>query len=40
MPLSRRYSPEHPPGEECAFGLDYSPLIPVGVGIATGTLSI
>lgn len=40
MPLSRRYRPEHPPGESCSFGLDYSFIIPVGVGIEQGTLTI
>lgn len=40
MPISRRYSPEHPPGESCLFGLDFSPVIPPGVGIATGKLDI
>jgi hypothetical protein len=40
MPLSRRYTPEHPPGEECFFGLDYSFLIPPGVGIASATVEI
>lgn len=40
MPLSRRYTPEHPPGEGCNFGLDFSPLIPPGVGVASATLSI
>lgn len=40
MALSRRYTPEHPPGETCMFGLDYSFVIPPGVGIALGTLSI
>jgi hypothetical protein len=40
MPISRRYSPEHPPGESCLFGFDFSPLIPPGVGIASGTLDI
>lgn len=40
MPLSRRYSPEHPPGESCNYGLDYSFIIPPGVGIASGTLTI
>jgi hypothetical protein len=40
MPLSRRYTPEHPPGEACAFGLDFSFVIPPGVGIASGSLSI
>lgn len=40
MPLSRRYTPEHPPGEVCSFGLDYSFVIPVGVAIASGDLDI
>jgi len=40
MPISRRYSPEHPPGETCAFGLDYSFVVPVGVGVESGTLEI
>jgi hypothetical protein len=40
MPISRRYSPEHPPGESCSFGLDYSYVVPVGVGVESGTLSI
>jgi hypothetical protein len=40
MPLSRRYSPEKPPGESATFGMDYSFLIPPGVGIAAGSLTI
>lgn len=40
MPLSRRYNPEHPPGESCLFGYDFSPIIPLGVGIDHGTLAI
>ena len=40
MPISRRYTPEHPPGETCTFGLEYSPIVPVGVGIESGTLAI
>jgi hypothetical protein len=40
MPITRRYRPEHPPGENCSFGLDYSFIIPVGVGIEQGTLAI
>ena len=40
MPISKRYSPEHPPGESCSFGLDYSFVIPVGVGVESGTLAI
>ena len=40
MAISRRYNPEHPAGEQCNFGIDFSHVIPVGVGIASGTLSI
>lgn len=40
MPLSRRYTPEHPPGEECNFGLDFSFVIPPGVGLVGGSLAI
>jgi hypothetical protein len=40
MPLSRRYSPEHPSSEECSFGMDFSAIIPVGVGIIGGAISI
>ena len=40
MPLSRRYTPEKLPGEDCNFGLDYSFVIPPGVGITAGTLQI
>jgi hypothetical protein len=40
MPLSRRFTPEHPPGENCAFGLDFSFVIPPGVGLQSGSLDI
>jgi hypothetical protein len=40
MPLSRRFTPEHAPGDRCTFGLDFSYLIPPGVGIASGSLAI
>jgi hypothetical protein len=40
MALSRRYQPEHPPEEICSYGMDYSYVIPPGVGIVSGTLSI
>ena len=40
MPLSRRYSPEHAPGESCTFGMDYSFVIPPGVGLASGAVTI
>jgi hypothetical protein len=40
MALGNRYFPAHPPGESCEFALDYSAIIPYGVGIASGTLEI
>lgn len=40
MPLSRRYQPEKPPEETCSFGLDFSAVIPPGVGIESGSLAI
>ena len=40
MPLSRRYNPEHPPGEKCSFGVDLSFIVPPGVGLASGSLAI
>ena len=40
MPLSRRYSPEWAPGEQATIGLDFSSIIPPGVGITSGTLTI
>jgi hypothetical protein len=40
MPLSRRYSPELAPGETSVFGMDFSMVIPPGVGIARGVLFI
>jgi hypothetical protein len=40
MALSRRYSPEFAPGEASIVGMDFSYVIPVGVGISAGTLAI
>ena len=40
MPLSRRYTPEHPPGEACNFGLDFSFVVPPGEGLVSGSLAI
>lgn len=40
MAISRRYTPEHPPSEACNFGMDFSYVIPPGVGIASGALTI
>lgn len=40
MPLSRRYTPEYPPGEKSTFGMDFSYVVPPGVGLAAGVLTI
>jgi len=40
MPLSRRYSPEFAPGESCLIGMDFSYVIPAGIGIQSGALAI
>lgn len=40
MPLSRRYTPEHAPGDSCSFGIDFSFVIPVGVGVANGAVAV
>jgi hypothetical protein len=40
MPLSRRYTPEHYPSESSIYGMDFSYLIPPGVGISGGALTI
>lgn len=40
MPITARYLPEKAPGETSSFGLDYSFVVPVGVGIESGTLKI
>jgi hypothetical protein len=40
MPLSRRFTPEHPPGENCSFGIDFSFVIPLGNSIVSGALAI
>jgi len=36
----KRYYPDHPSTELCYFGLDFSCVIPYGVGIVSGTLEI
>ena len=40
MPLSRRYSPEIVPGESCQIGMDFSFVVPPGVGLESGTLVV
>jgi hypothetical protein len=38
MPISRRYTPAWAPGEGALIGMDFSYVIPPGIGIASGTL--
>jgi hypothetical protein len=40
MPLSRRYTPEHPPQDNVLYGMDFSFILPPGVGISGGQLDI
>ena len=40
MPLTRRYTPEFAPGETSVVGMDFSFLVPPGVGLASGSLTI
>lgn len=40
MPLSRRYTPEHAPGDAYTYGMDFSYLIPPGVGIKAASLAV
>ena len=37
---AKRYYPDHPSTELCYFGFDFSAIIPYGVGIVAGSLSI
>lgn len=36
----QRYLPNHPTGETCYFGMDFSMVVPPGVGLTSGALSI
>lgn len=40
MALSQRYQPSHPPGEVCAYAMDFSAIIPPGLGLTSGSLTI
>ena len=40
MPLSRRYTPEFAPGESSIVGMDFSYVVPPGVGLVGGGLAI
>ena len=38
MPITRRYTPAWAPGEVSLIGMDFSYVIPPGIGIANGTV--
>jgi hypothetical protein len=40
MALTRRYEPPHPPTEAAAFGMDFSGIVPEGIGLSAGSLKI
>lgn len=40
MALTRRYEPPHAAGERVSFGMDFSQVIPEGIGITTSSLAI
>jgi len=40
MSLTRRYTPEHPPGERSVYAYDFSFIVPPGIGIASGSLTV
>ena len=39
MALTARY-PSHPPAEVASFGMDFSPIVPAGMTLASGSLAI
>ena len=39
MAITRRYQPEHPPGESSLFAYDYSAVLPPGMGLTAATLA-
>ena len=40
MALSRRYTPPMAPGEQCRFGMSFENVVPPGVALSQGTLSV
>lgn len=40
MPVSRRYIPEHPPGDSSTFGMSFDVVFPRDAGITSGSLAI
>jgi hypothetical protein len=40
MPLSRRYTPEHPSGTQVVYGMSFETIIPPGAGIEDGSQSV
>jgi hypothetical protein len=40
MGINNRYMPSHPQGQSCQYALDFSNILPFGVGLAGGALQI
>jgi hypothetical protein len=40
MALNNRYLPSHPQGQSCQYALDFSAILPPGVGLASGLLTL
>ena len=40
MALNDRYLPSHAPGQSCLYGLDFSNILPPGVTVQSGQLTI
>jgi len=40
MALNNRYEPSHPQGQTCTYALDFSNLIPLGVTLQSGLLTV
>lgn len=40
MPITRRYIPEHPPGDAAVYGMSFDQVVPPGLPISQGTLAV
>lgn len=40
MAVTRRYQPSHPAGQSATYAVDFSPMLPPGVGLATPGVQI
>ena len=40
MSINNRFDPSHPVGEQIVYGLDFSPILPAGVTIASGAINV